>query len=321
MRARVLIRPKAGILDPQGIAVERALPALGFSGVSNVHVGRLVELDVEDAGAARRDVPPAAGQPADRGLRDHRGRGVKFGVIRFPGSCDDVDAQLAASRVGEAVLLWHADRDLQGVDAVDRARRLLLRRLPARRRDRALRAGHGGRHRLRPRRRAGARDLQRLPGPLRGRAAARAPCCPTRTCASASARSTVEVLNADTAFTRACAPGERLSIPCKHMTGRYWAPDDELDRLQDSGQVVLRYAPGENPNGSARDIAGVCNEAGNVLGPHAPSRARRRRAVRRQRRRAEALRVGRGGACLRRAMPAHASRTPSPSGSRATSTR
>jgi phosphoribosylformylglycinamidine synthase PurS subunit len=44
----VLIRPKAGILDPQGIAVERALPALGFRGVSNVHVGRLVELDVDD---------------------------------------------------------------------------------------------------------------------------------------------------------------------------------------------------------------------------------------------------------------------------------
>ena len=48
MRARVLIRPKAGILDPQGIAVERALPALGFDGVSNVHVGRLVELTIED---------------------------------------------------------------------------------------------------------------------------------------------------------------------------------------------------------------------------------------------------------------------------------
>jgi len=47
-RVRVLIRPKAGILDPQGQAVERALPALGFSGVSRVHVGRLVELDVED---------------------------------------------------------------------------------------------------------------------------------------------------------------------------------------------------------------------------------------------------------------------------------
>ncbi len=48
VRARVLIRPKAGILDPQGVAVERALPALGFTGVANVHVGRLVELDVED---------------------------------------------------------------------------------------------------------------------------------------------------------------------------------------------------------------------------------------------------------------------------------
>jgi phosphoribosylformylglycinamidine synthase PurS subunit len=48
VRARVLIRPKEGILDPQGIAVERALPALGFSGVQNVHIGRLIELDVED---------------------------------------------------------------------------------------------------------------------------------------------------------------------------------------------------------------------------------------------------------------------------------
>ena len=48
MRVRVLIRPKAGILDPQGQAVERALPALGFEGVRHVHVGRLVELDVED---------------------------------------------------------------------------------------------------------------------------------------------------------------------------------------------------------------------------------------------------------------------------------
>ena len=43
---------------------------------------------------------------------------MKFGVVRFPGSCDDVDALLAAERVGEAVMLWYADRDLQGVDAV-----------------------------------------------------------------------------------------------------------------------------------------------------------------------------------------------------------
>ena len=53
MRARVLIRPKAGILDPQGEAVQRALPALGFQGVANVHVGRLVELDVEDPSQLR----------------------------------------------------------------------------------------------------------------------------------------------------------------------------------------------------------------------------------------------------------------------------
>ena len=49
VHARVLVRPKAGILDPQGVAVERALPSLGFDGVSNVHVGRLIELDVADA--------------------------------------------------------------------------------------------------------------------------------------------------------------------------------------------------------------------------------------------------------------------------------
>jgi phosphoribosylformylglycinamidine synthase subunit PurS len=48
MRARILVRPKEGILDPQGQAVERALPALGFAGVANVHIGRLIELDVED---------------------------------------------------------------------------------------------------------------------------------------------------------------------------------------------------------------------------------------------------------------------------------
>ncbi len=47
-RVRVLVRPKAGILDPQGQAVEQALPALGFEGVENVHIGRLIELDVDD---------------------------------------------------------------------------------------------------------------------------------------------------------------------------------------------------------------------------------------------------------------------------------
>jgi phosphoribosylformylglycinamidine synthase I len=80
----------------------------------------------------------------------------------------------------------------------------------------------------------------------------------------------LEVVNADTPFTRACSDGERLSIPVKHTTGRFYAPEPELDRLESEGQVLLRYAPGHNPNGSLRDIAGVCNEGRNVFGlmPH-----------------------------------------------------
>jgi phosphoribosylformylglycinamidine synthase len=56
----------------------------------------------------------------------------------------------------------------------------------------------------------------------------------------------------------------------KHTTGRYHAPPDQLDALEAAGQVLLRYAPGWNPNGSERDIAGVCNAGGNVFGlmPH-----------------------------------------------------
>ena len=80
----------------------------------------------------------------------------------------------------------------------------------------------------------------------------------------------VTVASAATAWTGECTPGELLSIPVKHTTGRYWAPDPVLDELEAGGQVTFRYAPGENPNGSARDIAGVSNRAGNVVGlmPH-----------------------------------------------------
>ncbi len=59
-------------------------------------------------------------------------------------------------------------------------------------------------------------------------------------------------------------------MPVKHFTGRFHAPEAELDAMEERGQVVFRYAPGQNPNGSERDIAGVSNETGNVLGlmPH-----------------------------------------------------
>jgi phosphoribosylformylglycinamidine synthase len=76
--------------------------------------------------------------------------------------------------------------------------------------------------------------------------------------------------NLDSAFTVACAPGERLSVPAKHAWGRYYAEDETLRAMEQSGQVVLRYAAGHNFNGSLHDIAGVCNPAGNVFGlmPH-----------------------------------------------------
>ena len=80
----------------------------------------------------------------------------------------------------------------------------------------------------------------------------------------------LELVNRDTAFTSRIPEGAPLSIPVKHTSGRYYVPPEMLARLHDGGQVVLRYAPGENPNGSLDDIAGVVNERGNVFGlmPH-----------------------------------------------------
>ena len=202
---------------------------------------------------------------------------MKFGVVRFPGSCDEVDALLAASRVGEAELLWHGDRDLRRRRR-RRPRRLLLRRLPARGRDRALLAGDGVGDRVRARGRARARDLQRLPGAVRGRpAAGRA--AAERALRFVCRQVDLEVVDADTPFTSAATRGERLSIPVKHTTGRYYPPPDAAaDRGRP--QVVLRYAPGQNPNGSLRDVAGVAQRGGQRVRPHAPPRARRRRADR-----------------------------------------
>jgi phosphoribosylformylglycinamidine synthase len=194
---------------------------------------------------------------------------VKFGVIRFPGSCDDVDAQLAASRVGEAVLLWHADHDLQGVDAVivpggfsygDYLRVGAIARFSpvmesviAFAREGGLVLGICNGFQV-------LCEAGLLPGALLPNDHLRFRC----------AQAELEVVNAETPFTRACSAGDRLSIPAKHTTGRYYAPEDELDRMSANGQIVLRYAEGFNPNGSLRDIAGVGNAEGNVFGlmPH-----------------------------------------------------
>ena len=190
--------------------------------------------------------------------------------MTFPGSNDDGDARLALELLGaEAVAVWHTATDAAAGNGRRRAaRRLLVRRLPSLRCDRARRARHGRGPPLRRRRRAGARDLQRLPDPLRGRAAARACCAPNRQLEFVCADVAVTVESTATPFTAAVEPGDELVIPVKHGEG-CWVADDELFAdVVDRGQVVLRYA--DDVNGSRDRVAGVANEEGNVLGlmPH-----------------------------------------------------
>ena len=194
---------------------------------------------------------------------------MNFGVLRFPGSCDEVDAQLAAGRVGEARILWHQDRDLQGVDAVivpggfsygDYLRAGAIARFSPVMESVIDFAAAGG----------------LVLGICNGfQVLCEAGLLPGALLPNANRRFTfrqveLEVVDTDTPFTSACEPGEALSIPAKHQSGRYYAPEPMLDELEAAGQVVLRYAPGQNFNGSLRDIAGVRNEAGNVFGlmPH-----------------------------------------------------
>lgn len=83
----------------------------------------------------------------------------------------------------------------------------------------------------------------------------------------------LEVVNNKTVFTTQYETHERIALPIAHADGSYYADEETLDKLEENNQVVFRYAE-ENPNGSLRDIAGICNESGNVLGmmPH-PERA------------------------------------------------
>ena len=194
---------------------------------------------------------------------------MRYGVVRFPGSCDETDALLAAERLGEAALLWHTDRDLQGVDAViipggfsygDYLRVGAIARFSPIMQEVERFAAHGGLvlgicNGFQILCEAGL-----LPGALLPNVSLRFVCRQVE----------LEVQRSRAKWLRGAAPGDRLSVPAKHTTGRYWAPDPVLDELEDAGQVVLRYAPGSNFNGSARDIAGVCNHAGNVMGlmPH-----------------------------------------------------
>ncbi len=194
---------------------------------------------------------------------------MKFGIVRFPGSCDDIDALGAALRVADAELLWHADRSLHGVDVLiipggfsygDYLRPGAIARFAPLMESVERFASDGGLvlgicNGFQVLCEAGL-----LPGAL----------LPNISLRFLFRQVTLTVERDGTAFTRACDAGEALSIPVKHTSGCYYAPDAQLDELEANGQVLLRYAPGHNPNGSLRDIAGVCNEHGNVFGlmPH-----------------------------------------------------
>jgi phosphoribosylformylglycinamidine synthase I len=193
---------------------------------------------------------------------------VRIGVITFPGSLDDHDAIVAVEALGgEGVPLWHADDDTKGVDAVVLPGGFSYGDY--------LRCGAVAFH-------APVMDaVERfaadggpvlgicngfqilcesglLPGALLRNADLRFQCKPVD----------LRVETDRTPWTSDLTVGDVLTIPLKNGEGRYYADAATLDRLEDNGQVVFRYL--DNPNGSERDIAGVSNEAGNVVGlmPH-----------------------------------------------------
>ena len=193
-----------------------------------------------------------------------------WGVLQFPGSCDERDA-LNACRLagGEARLIWHGDEDLGGVDAIVVPGGFSYGDY--------LRAGSIAR--FSPAMEAVARfaadggpvigicngfqvlcESGMLPGALLPNDSTRFTCH----------QGELVVGEADSPWTSGLEPGQTLSIPVKHQSGRFFAPPDLLEEIVSGGQVAFRYAPGTNPNGSLDDIAGVVNREGNVLGlmPH-----------------------------------------------------
>jgi phosphoribosylformylglycinamidine synthase subunit PurQ / glutaminase len=190
---------------------------------------------------------------------------MRFGVVQFPGTCDDRDALLACRQAGEAELLWHGDADLRGVDAVvipggfsygDYLRVGAIARFSP-----VMEAVSAFAH-------AGGPVLGicngfqvlceagLLPGALLPNLERRFIC----------RQLAIEVVDARTPWTCALAEGQVLSIPAKHTTGRWYAPPELLGDVR----VVFRYAADGNPNGSTNDVAGVASPAGNVVGlmPH-----------------------------------------------------
>ena len=194
---------------------------------------------------------------------------ARIGVVTFPGSLDDVDAARAVRLAGgEPIALWHRDAELDGVDAVvlpggfsygDYLRCGAIARFsPVM--ETIIALAHGGFPVL-----GICNGFQvlceshLLPGALTRNDHLHFICRDQR----------LRIENCSTAWTGAYQQGEEIIIPIKNGEGRYVADAQTLARLERDGRVIARYT-GNNPNGSVDDIAGIANEAGNVVGlmPH-----------------------------------------------------
>ena len=194
---------------------------------------------------------------------------MRIGVITFPGSLDDRDAQRAIRIAGATpVALWHGEHDLKGVDAIvlpggfsygDYLRAGAIASHAPIMAEVIEAAGHGvpvlgicnGFQML--------SEARLLPG------------AHTRNAHQQFIRRDQKLVveNIDTAWTNGYSEGQEITIPLKNADGRFIADQETINRLEGEGQVVFRYAE-VNPNGSQNDIAGVSNARGNVVGlmPH-----------------------------------------------------